>query len=121
MAVVLLKRTGINNAIQLHEFTIPDYVPLIAKYDYQNHHKLSAYIKDGLPCGRDTKNKDPDLPYMCFHLALICSTTFIFTLSCLWDDGTLIFNQISGRIDNLLTEFLSASFHICGEFTTKSG
>lgn len=62
------------------------------------------------------KNEEPDLPYMCFYVALILSTTFVFALYCPQNEETVIFSDISEKIDNILTQFPSASFHNCGDF-----
>lgn len=43
-------------------------------------HGLGIYIKDGFPCEKERKNEEPDIAYICFCVALIHSTTYVFTL-----------------------------------------
>lgn len=92
---LFLSERSIHNSILLLELTIISYSSPITKHNHLNHHgqRLSAYIKEKFPCGRDRKkNADPDLLYMCFHMALIHNITLIFTLCHLPDVVTLIFN-----------------------------
>ena len=86
---ISLSETGLNPAISNTEFSIPGYCPLITKHDPLNchGHGLGGYVKEGFPCGRDTSHEDIGSPYMCFRLALLHSTAFIFTLYRPQDDG----------------------------------
>lgn len=91
---LLLSETGINTLCALEEFSVLGYSHLIDKHDHLNcyAHRLRVYIKYQFPCSRDTKNKEPDLPYMCFCMTLIHSSTFIFALYHPQDEGTVIFD-----------------------------
>ena len=42
--------------------------------------RLAVYTKNGFPCRRASTYEDPSLPYMCFRIAMIQSTAFIFTV-----------------------------------------
>lgn len=54
--------------------------------------------------------------YMCFSMAPILSTTFIFFLYRPQKDVTILSDRICEKIDKVLTEFPSVSFHICEHF-----
>lgn len=53
---------------------------------------------------------------MYFRVTLIHRTTFVFALYCRQDEGTVIFDRISEKIDSILAQFFSATVHICGNF-----
>lgn len=114
--LIFLSETGINNWIPPRDLAVPYYLPLIIKHNHLNLHSqgLSTYIKNRFPCGRDAKNNNHDLPYMCFCIESIHCTIFILTFYHPQNGQSLIFDQIYERIHNILTKFLSTSFHICG-------
>lgn len=107
---LLLFETGINATCALSEFSVSGCSTLIAKQDHVNLHgvELGAYIKNGFPCGRDSRNKDPDLPHRRFRMALILNTRLVFALYRPQHQGTVIFDQISETIYNIFTQFTSA-------------
>ena len=113
-----LSETGLNPSISNTEFNIPGYCPLITKHDplKRHGHGLGVYVKEGFPCGRDTSHEDVDSPYMCFRLALLHSTAFIFTLYRPQDDGCAVIDKIASQIDKILANHPSANIHICGDF-----
>lgn len=49
--------------------------------------------------------ENPDLVYKCFRVTPVHSTTFIFTLYCPQDNGTVMFDRIAATIDNILIEY----------------
>ena len=116
--LISLSETGLDPSISNREFDIPGYHPLITKHDPLNRHGhgLGVYVKEGFPCGRDTSHEDADSPYMCFRLALLHSTTFIFTLYRPQTDGCDVFEKIGSQIDKILVSYPSANIHICGDF-----
>ena len=78
---------------------------------------MGVYIKEGLPCGRDKSHEDTDSSYMCFRLALLNSTSFIFTVYRAQDDGCTVIDKIANQIDKILVDYPSANIHIiCGDF-----
>lgn len=84
---------------------------LAKKYPRLNRqgHGLDDYIKDGDPCGRDTRTITL-IRRICvssWHLS-----TYAFALYRPQDEAVVIFNQISEKID----EFPSADFHVFGDF-----
>ena len=115
---ISLSETGLNPSIQNREFDIPGYHPLITKHDPQNRHGhgLGVYVKEGFPCGRDASYEDADSPFMCFRLALLHSTAYIFTLYRPQTDGCDVIDKISSQIDKILAKHPSANIHICGDF-----
>lgn len=98
---------SISALIPLQELIITGDSAIITKYNHLNchGHVLGTYIKDEFPCDKDTKNEDPELLYVCLCVELIHSTTFIFSLYLPQDKGSVISNQISDRIENILTKF----------------
>ena len=53
---------------------------------------------------------------MCFRIALLHNTAFIFTLYRPHHDGVVIFDSIAEKIDSILSVHPSASIHLCGDF-----
>lgn len=81
--------------------------PLIVKHDHRNSHRLGTYIKCEIPCDRESKNKDPDFPYICHRMVLVHSTNFLFTFCRPPDDRTIMFDKIAEKIDDIHLEKLS--------------
>ena len=117
-SVMALCETGLDRSILEQDFTIPGYCPLISKPDHQHRkgHGLGVYIKEGFPCGRDLRYEVTDSPYMCFRVALLHSTAFIFTLYRPHGDGCSVIDHIADQVDKIFTDHPSASIHICGDF-----
>ena len=111
-----ISETG--SCIPREEFQIQGYSDLISKADPLNRHGhgLGVYIKDGIPCGRVTAYEDPDLPFMCFRVALVHSTSFIFTLYRPQKDGSILFDRIAEKIDSIMVDYPYANIHVCGDF-----
>ena len=116
--LLTLSETGLDPSVSTRNFNIPGHCPLIVKHDQLNRHGhgLGAYVREGLPCGRDLSHEDANSPYMCFRLALLHTTAFIFTLYRPQEDGCHVLDQIANQIDKILVEYPSANM-----FTTKSG
>ena len=53
--MLALSETNIDESVDIKEFDIPGYSPLITKHDHlhRNMHGLGFFVKDGLPCARD--------------------------------------------------------------------
>ena len=79
-------------------------------------HGLGVYIKDGLPCARDTSHEDLNSPFMCFHMTLLHSTTYLFFLYRPQNEGSSVFNSIAKQIDNILIHHPSANICVFGDF-----
>ena len=81
-------------------------------------HGLLVYIKKAFPAGRVKRFEVADAPFMCFRVALVQSTSYIFTLYRPQHDtdGNVLFDQIAEKVDQILTECPSANIHICGDF-----
>ena len=120
--LMFFSESGLNPSLSTEEFNIPGFSAMTTKHDPQNRHGhgLCAYIKDGFPCGRDISQEDPDLPYMCFRVALVHSTSFIFALYRPQSDGVTVLERIGDKIDGILSEFPSANIHICGDFNVHN-
>ena len=106
-------------------FRIPGYSLPISKPDpKQRHgHGLLAFIRDNFPCGRVAKYEDPSMPFLCFRLALVQGTSFIFALYRPCDDGVEMMDKIAEMIDSIMSDYPFLLF-ICVEismFTIKSG
>ena len=111
-----LSETG--SGISGDAFHLPGYLPIITKEDHLNRHGhgLAVFIKDGFPCGRVSAYEDPELPFMCFRVALVRSTSFIFTLYRPQNDGVILFDRIADKIDTILSDYPYADIHVCGDF-----
>lgn len=117
---MFLSETGLRLSIRMKKFTIPGYSLWIIKQDPQNRHRhrvygdLGAYIKNGLPCDTQ-KTKTMVSHWFFFRVTLIHG---IFTLYRLQYYGILMFDNAK-RIDNILSNHLSASIHICDDFNEE--
>lgn len=90
----LLFMSETSTSMPVPKLIILAYLSLISKHNHQNHHNhgLSAFIKDGFPCGT--------CPQYHFHFLIYCTL----------DDGTVIFDWISEVIDNILTDIPQLAF-----------
>ena len=99
---------------------MPGYSEPDLKPDPQKRgcHGLLVYIKEGFPAGRVTRFEVEGAPFMCFKVALVQSTSYIFTLYRPQNDadGKVLLDQIAEKVDLILTECPSANIHICGDF-----
>ena len=113
-----LCETNLDPSFPDTDFNIPGYSTLITKHDTlgRHMHGLGVYIKQGIPCARDKTYEDPSLSFMCFRMALLHSTSFIIFLYRPCQGGSVIFDNISGKIDEILSDYPSANIHICGDF-----
>lgn len=84
---------------------------------------LRLYIKDGLFFGRNTKNEEPDLSYLCLRVEFIHSNAVVFTLYRYLDERSVIFNQISEMIQISSQKTLRITFtnEVTSMLTTKRG
>lgn len=57
------------------------------------------------------QNKQPDSPFVYFHMALIHNMLFNY---CPLDDGIAIFSRITEKIDDVF-DHPSTNFHICDD------
>ena len=101
---------------------MPGYNTLVTKHDQLNRHmhRLGIYTKLGLPCARDPRYEVSDQPFMCIRVALVHTTAYIFFLYRPSNDNLAVVNNISDKIDQLLTENPSASIHLCGDFNVHN-
>ena len=117
-SLLALSETGLDHSIPEQEFSLPGYSPLISKPDHllRHGHGLGVYIREGFPCGRDISYEVPNSPFMCFRVALLHSTAFIFTLYRPQDDGCSVIDHIADQIDKIYSDYPSANIHVCGDF-----
>ena len=98
--VLFVCETGHLN--DLGSLRVDGYNDPTKKDDSRHGHGLAIYIKNDFPCSRASSYEDPSLPYMCFRVALLQSTAFIFTLYRPQTDGIAIFDSIAEKIDLIL-------------------
>ena len=116
--LLALCETNLDDSISDREFDVPGYSTLITKHDHLNRHLhgLGVYIKDGLPCARDISHEELNSPYMCFRMALLHSTTYIFFLYRPQTEGSSVFTSIANQIDDILINHPSANINVFGDF-----
>ena len=116
--ILALCETGLDESISDREFDVPGFSTLVTKHDHLNRHMhgLGVYIKDGLPCARDTSHEDLNSPFMCFRMALLHSTTYLFFLYRPQNEGSSVLNSIAEQIDNILIHHPSANICVFGDF-----
>ena len=56
------------------------------------------------------------MPFLCFRLALVQGTSFIFALYRPCDDGVEMMDKIAEMIDSVMSDYPFASIHLCGDF-----
>ena len=64
--------------IQDSDFQLPSYLPIHRK-DAGHMHGRGVYVKSNFPIARENILEDENESYMCFHLALLHSTNFLFS------------------------------------------
>ena len=116
--ILALCETNLNDLIADREFDTQGYCTLVTKHDhlYRNMHGLGVYIKEGLPCARDTSLEVPEIPVMCFRLSLLHSTSYLFFIYRPQNDGCEVINHVADKIDNILTHQPSANICVFGDF-----
>lgn len=102
--LLFLSETSMNASVLLQELAIPSYSTLIANHNDLNcyGHGLGAYIVAGAQKMRTI------ISHICvsmWHLSLVA---YSFSLSILL--RTIILDQISEKIDYIVTEFISVVF-----------
>ena len=116
--ILALCETELDESISDREFDVPGFSTPATKHDHLNRHMhgLGVYIKDGLPCARDTSHEDLNSPFMCFRMALLHSTTYLFFLYRPQNEGSSVLNSIAEQIDNILIHHPSANICVFGDF-----
>ena len=109
--------TNLNNEISSSDFMVKGYLPIIRKDSTHHMHGLGLYVRENLPIGREHRFESPVHSFMCFRLALLHSTTFLFFLyrSPSNQDCSLIDN-VSDCIDLALSNCPSANIVVFGDF-----
>ena len=118
--IFALCETNLHDDIQDSDFQLPSYLPIHRK-EAGHMHGLGVYVKSNLPIARETILEDENKSDMCFRLALLHSTTFIFFLyrspsssSCFVVEGVL------SNIDKALILQPSANNMVCGDFNAHN-
>ena len=118
--ILALCETNLHEGILDSDFLIQGYLPIHRK-DSTHMHGLGVYVRDSLPIARDQTLEDINEPFMCFRLALLHSTTYIFFLyrspsspSC------SVVDAVSSNIDKALIRHPSANIICCGDFNAHN-
>ena len=83
--IFVLFETNLYDDIQASDFQLPIQLPIqlsIHRKDARHMHGLGVYVKSNLPIARETILEDENEASMCFHLALLHSTTLFVILFC---------------------------------------
>ena len=78
--IFALCETNLHDNTQDSDFQLPDYLPIHRK-DAGHMHGLGVYAMSNLPIAREPTLEEDNESYMCFRLALLHSTTYIFLIS----------------------------------------
>jgi len=115
--ILALCETNLNSSISSSDFSVDGYLPL-SRLDSDTHmHGLGVFVRDTLPIARVPDLESPNHAFMCFRVALLHSTTFIYFLyrSPSSPDCSVL-GSVSDSIDKALSEIPSANFVVCGDF-----
>ena len=78
--ILAVCETNLDDSIDLGNFSVRGYLPLIRKDSGTLMHSLAVYVKEGLPFGRDLSLENSADSYLCFRLALLHSVSYFFFL-----------------------------------------
>ena len=116
--IFTLCETNLHDDIQDSDSQLPGYLPIHRK-DAGYMHGLGIYVKRNLSISRETILEDENESGMCFRLALLHSTTFIFFLYRSPSSSSCsVVEAVSSNIDRELILQLSANIMVCGDFNT---
>lgn len=99
------------------DFLNSGYLPLVRKDSETHMHGLGVYLRDSLPITRVSELEDINLPYMCFRLSLLHSTSYLYFLyrSPSSQDCSVI-QSVSDSIDKALNLHHTANIFVFGDF-----
>ena len=83
-------------------------------------HGLGVYVRSNLPIARELSLEDTNESYMCFRLALLHSTTYIFFLYRSPSASCTVIDAVSCNIDKALRIQPSANIMVCGDFNAHN-
>ena len=84
-------------------------------------HGLGVYAKNNLPIAREPTLEEDNESYMCFRLALLHSTTYIFFLYRSPSSSSCsVVEAVSSNIGKALILHPSANIMVCGDFNAHN-
>ena len=113
--IFALCETNLHHDIQDSDFQLPGYLAIHRKV-VGRMHGLGVYVKINLPIARESILQDENKSYMCFRLALLRSTTFIFFLYRSPSSSSCsVVEAVSSNIDKALILQPSANIMVYGD------
>ena len=114
--VLALSETNLQEDILDADFSVKGYLPIRRK-DSTHMLGLGVYIREGLPMARDQSLEIENQPFMCFRLALLHSTTYMYFLYRSPSSSSCsVVEAVSSSIDKALIRQPSAKIICCGDF-----
>ena len=115
--ILALCETNLDDSIDLGNFSVRGYLPLIRKDSSTHMHGLAVYVKVGLPFAWDLSLENSADSYLCFRLALLHSVSYFFFLYRSPSSSLCtVFDSISSNIDEVLSINPSANVFVFGDF-----
>ena len=115
--ILALCETNLDDSIDLGNFSVRGYLPLIRKDSSTHMHGLAVYVKKGLPFVRDLSLENSADSYLCFQLALLHSVSYFFFLYRSPSSALCtVFDSVSSNIDEVLSINPSANVFVFGDF-----
>ena len=115
--IFALCETNLDGSIDSNSFAVSGYLPLIRRDSSTHMHGLGVYIKEGLPLARETAFETLKDSYLCFRLALIHSTSYLFFLYRSPSSTSCeILDSISTNIEKALALHPTANIFVFGDF-----
>ena len=115
--ILVLRETNLDDSIDSDNSSVRGNLPLIRK-DYSTlMHRLTVYVKEGLPFARDLSLENSADSHLCFRLALLHSVSYFFFLFRSPSSSLCtVFDSISSNIDGVLSINPSANVCVFGDF-----
>ena len=117
--LLVLCETNLNPGISSFDFHVDSYL-LLQHLDSDCHmHGLAVYVCNSLPIPRESRFQSSHHSFMCFHLALLHTISYLFFLysSPSFQDCTLI-DVVSENIDKIPSSCPSANIFVFSDFNT---
>ena len=118
--IFALCETNLHEDVLDADVQLPGYLPIHRK-DSGNMHGLGVYVKSNLPIAREYTLEDEKESFMCFRLALLHTTTYIFFLYRSPSSSSCsVIEAVSSNIDKALIHQPSANIMVCGDFNAHN-
>ena len=115
--ILALCEINLDDSIDVGNFSVRDYLPLIRKDSSTTMHGVAGYVKEGLPFAQDLSLENSADSYLCFQLASLRSVLYFFFLYRPPSSSLCtVFDSISSKIGKVLSINSFANVFVFGDF-----